>query len=178
MTLTVTMRPSAPPQADIGMTLSPGHEQSPANVQLPDGTSGTGLLITAKVRNPTDADADAQLTALYDPLPTKDQLSTWQIHVANTGPVPIDRVVISAPPAALGSFQFLITSQGSILQDGHTFQFDMSLPPGGQAVLLVGVVPHIAGHYQIPFDVFLQKSAQPLRSATGGPPITVDLTVA
>jgi hypothetical protein len=178
VTLTVTMRPSAATEADVGITLSAGHAQSPANVQLADGTSGTGILITAKVRNPTDADADAQLTALYDPLPAKDQLSTWQIHVANTGPVAINRVVISAPAAALSSFQFLLTSQGSILQDGHTFQFDMALPPGGQAVLLIGVVPHVTGHYLIPFDVFLEKSAQPLRSATGGPPITVDLTVA
>jgi hypothetical protein len=176
--MSVTMRASHATNADIGVTLSAGHDSNPAHVLLYDGSTATTLYLLAKARQPTEDDAYARLTALYDPLPTKGDQSGWQIHVSNTGPIAINQIRLAFPPTVRSQFELLyLASQATLLSDGTTLQFDLSLPPGGQTILYAGVVPHVAGHFQIPIQVYLEKSGVPLIAADGGPPITVDLTV-
>ena len=176
--LSIVMRPTMATQADIGVTLASGHEVSNASVDLGNGQTVSTVLLLAKVRLPTDDDAYAQITALYDPLPSKEQQSSWEIHVANTGPIAIDQIQLVFPSAMHGPFQLLwIPAQGTLLPDGNTLQFNLSLPPGGQTTLFAGIVPHVAGHFQIPVQVYLQKSMVPLIAPDGGAPLSIDLTV-
>jgi hypothetical protein len=162
--------------SQIDITLSPAHGTTAAKVQLPGGSVSTTLSASGKVRDPIESDADARLTALYDPQPSQGSLTIWQIHVANTGPITINGIRLRFPNIPPG-LELGVSSQASVLPDGQTVQFDTSLVPGGQTVLEVGVTPRASGHFLIPVLVFLGNSTQPLASANGGAPLSIDLTV-
>lgn len=174
--LSVSLRPSKAMNSEIDFTLSPGHQTAPAKVQLSSGTVTSTLSASGKVRNPLASDADARLTALYDPQPTPGALTIWQIHVANTGPVTISGIRLRFPNIPPG-LELGVNSQATVLPDGQTVEFDTTLVPGGQTVLEVGVTPQASGHFLIPVLVYLGKSTQPLLSGNGGAPLTIDLTV-
>ena len=161
---------------EIDFTLTPGNSSTPANVQLRDGSVVTTLRLTAKVRDPVESDANARLTAIYDAHITKGEQAIWQIHVANTGPIAINGIRLKFTEIPNG-FDFRASSDATILPDGQTVQFDTTLPPGGQTILLIGLKPQVSGHYQIPILVYLGQSTAPLSSANGGPPLSIDLTV-
>lgn len=175
-TLAVEFVPDKAMDTEIDFTVTPGNSSTPANLQLRDGSVATTFGLTVKVRDPVESDADARLTAIYDTHIRKGQFAGWQIHVANTGPIAIDgiRLKFSEVPAG---FDFGVESDATILPDGQTVQFNTSLPPGGQTILLMGVTPSVSGHYQIPILVYLGKSTEPLSAADGGPPLSIDLTV-
>lgn len=175
-TIAVTLLPSKAMDSNVELTVSPGHSTTPAHVQLSDGSVATTLVADGKVRNPIESDADARLTAFYDPQPTPGQLSVWSIHVANTGPVSINGIRLRFPDIPTG-LDMGVGSNGSVLPDGQTVQFDTTLLPGGQTVLQIGVTPHVSGHFVIPVLVYLGNSTQPLSAANGGPPLNIDLTV-
>jgi hypothetical protein len=176
-TVSVTLLPTKAMDSVIGMTLMPAPGTTAARVTLTDGRVLTTLGLEAKVREPTAADADARLTAIYDPQVPKGQVAVWQIHVANTGPITINGIRLRFPDIPTG-FQFrILPTQATVLADGQTVQFQTTLPPGGQTILLVGVLPQQTGHFQIPVLVFLGAATQPMSSANGGPPLSVDLSV-
>lgn len=176
-TLSVTLVPSRAMDSVIGFTLIPAHGTTPSRVTLNDGRVITALALTAKVREPTVADADARLTAIYDPQVPVGQTAVWQIHVANTGPITIDGIRLRFVDIPAG-FEFrILPTQATVLPDGQTVQYQTTLPPGGQTILLVGVLPQQAGRYQIPVLVFLGQATQALSAANGGPPLSIDLTV-
>jgi hypothetical protein len=175
-TVAVSMRPSKAMDSEIDFTLSPAHQTTPAKVQLASGTVTSTLSASGKVRNPLESDADARLTALYDPQPTQGALTVWQIHVANTGPVTISGIRLRFPNIPPG-LELGVSNQALVLPDGQTVQFDITLVPGGQTVLEVGVTPHAAGHFLIPVLVYLGNSTQPMLSANGTAPLSIDLTV-
>jgi hypothetical protein len=175
-TFAVTMKPSKAMDSEIEFTIAPGHDTSPAHIQLPDGTVATTLSTDGKVRNPVESDADARLTALYDPQPSVGALTVWTIHVANTGPITINGIRLRFPQIPTG-LDLTVSSDATVLPDGQTVQFDTTLLPGGQTVLQVGVTPHVAGHFVIPVLVYLGNSTEPLSAANGGPPLNIDVTV-
>jgi hypothetical protein len=145
-------------------------------VQLPSGAVLTTLPLPVKVREPNEADANARLTAIYDTHITKGDLAIWQIHVANTGPIAINGIRLKFTDIPAG-FDLRPESDAIILPDGQTVQFETTLQPGGQTILLMGLRPQVTGHYQIPILVYLGKSTAPLSSPNGGPPLSLDLTV-
>ncbi|HET9849703.1 MAG TPA: hypothetical protein VFR68_14240 [Candidatus Dormibacteraeota bacterium] len=161
---------------EIDFTLTPGDSSTPAHVQLRNGSSLSTLAIDGKVRDPIESDANAWLTAIYDTHIVKGQLAVWQIHVANTGPIAINGIRLKFTDIPSG-FDFRAETSATVLPDGQTVQFDTTLPPGGQTILLIGLTPQITGHYQIPIEVYLGQSTAPLSSANGGPPLSLDLTV-
>lgn len=165
-----------PSDSQIDFTLTPGDSSTPARVQLPDGAVITTLALGAKVRNPVESDANARLTAIYDTRIPNGELAVWQIHVANTGPIAIKGIRLKFTEIPTG-FQFRPPSDATVLPDGQTVQFDTTLPPGGQTILLMGLTPHGTGHFSIPIDVYLGQSTAPLSAANGGPPLSIDLTV-
>ena len=176
-TFAVTLLPAKAMDSEVDFTVAPGHSRTAARVQLADGTVTTSLAADGKVRNPIESDADARLTALYDPQPSVDSPTVWSIHVANTGPVTINGIRLQFPQIPTG-LDLGVGTNATVLPDGQTVQFDTTLLPGGQTVLQVGVTPHISGHFLIPVLVYLGKAAQPLSSANGGPPLNIDITVA
>ena len=176
-TISVTLLPTKPMNSEIDVTLTPDHGSTPAQVDLGDGTQLSTLKLNGNVRAPRESDADARLTALYPPEVSSGEITVWSIHVANTGPVTINNIRLSFPDIP-PSFEFRIPlSQGVVLPDGATLEYHTTLPPGGQTILVVGVLPHEAGHFVIPIYVFLGASTEPLSAANGGPPVSVDLTV-
>jgi hypothetical protein len=176
-TVSIGLLPTKAMDSEIDFTLIPGPGTTPARVQLGDGSVITTLAVGAKVREPTQADADARLTAIYDPQVAKDEIAIWQIHVANTGPITINGIRLRFPDTQ-SAFEFKVSaSQATVLSDGRTVEFPTVLPPGGQTILLVGVVPHQTGHFQIPMLVFLGEAMQPMSAANGGPPLSIDLVV-
>lgn len=176
-TLSVTLLPTRAMDSEIDFTLTPGPSTTPARVGLASGRVLTTLALGAKVREPTEADADARLTAIYDPQVPKDAITVWQIHVANSGPITIKGIRLRFPDTQ-SAFAFrILPSQATVLSDGRTVQFQTTLPPGGQTVLLVGVLPKETGHFQIPLEVFLGDATQSISAANGGPPLSIDLTV-
>ena len=178
-TLSVTLLPTRAMDSEIDLTLTPGPSTTPARVGLASGRVLTTLALGAKVRAPTEADADARLTAIYDPQIPKGEVAVWQIHVANTGPIAIDGIRLRFPDTQ-SAFAFrILPTQATVLSDGRTVQFQttLPLPPGGQTILLVGVLPSQTGHFQIPIEVFLGESTQSISAANGGPPLSIDLTV-
>lgn len=175
-TLAVRFLPDKAMDTEIDFTLTPGNASTPARVQLLDGTALTTLPLPVKVREPTEADANARLTAIYDTHITKGELAIWQIHVANTGPIAIDGIRLKFTDIPAG-FDLRPESDATVLPDGQTVQFDTTLQPGGQTILVMGLRPQVTGHYQIPILVYLGKSTSPLSSANGGPPLSLDLTV-
>ena len=81
-------------------------------------------------------------------------------------------------PAIQSSFEFsYLSSQARVLPDGQTLEFPTALPPGGQTILLIGVLPRETGRFQIPVQVFLGEASEPMSAANGGPPLSIDLTV-
>jgi hypothetical protein len=177
VTMSVTFLPTKATDSEIDFTLTPGPSMTAARVALPSGRVLTTLPLGAKVRDPTAADADARLTAIYDPQVQKDALAVWQIHVANTGPVAIDGIRLRFPNTQ-SAFQFRISpTQATVLPDGRTVQFQTTLPPGGQTILLVGVIPKQTGHFSLPIEVFLGEATESISAANGGPPLSIDLTV-
>jgi hypothetical protein len=162
--------------SQIALTLTPGHSTTPAKIQLSDGSVTSTLTAGGKVRDPIESDADARLTAFYDPQPTPGALTIWQIHVANTGPITINGIKLRFPQIPPG-LELGVGTSATVLPDGQTVEFDTSLAPGGQTVLQVGVTPHLPGHFLIPVLVFLGSSTQSLSSANGGAPLSIDLTV-
>ena len=175
-TLVVTLRPTKAMDSKIDITLSPAHGTTAAKVQLADGSVTASLSASGKVRNPVESDADARLTAFYDPQPSQGNLTIWQIHVANTGPITINGIRLRFPDIPPG-LELGVNSQATVLPDGQSVQFDTSLVPGGQTILEVGVTPRATGHFLIPVLVYLGKATQPLASANGGAPLSIDLTV-
>ena len=173
--LAITMLPTRAVDSEIDVTLGPDHLATAARIDF-NGTVLTHLAIDGKVRNPIASDADARLTALYNPQPTKGELAVWQIHVANTGPVTINGVRLRFTHVPTG-LELQAGPQSIVLPDGRTVQFAATLPPGGQTVLLIGATPRQSGHFVIPVFVYLGESTQPLSSANGGPPLSIDLTV-
>ena len=175
--LSIGLLPSEAMDSEVDFTLTAGHGTTPARVQLPDGSVATTLAIGAKVREPIQSDADARLTAIYDPQVAKDDVAIWQIHVANTGPISINGIRLGFPDTQ-SAFEFRVSaSQATVLPDGRTVEFPVTLPPGGQTILEVGVIPHQTGRFQIPMLVFLGAATQPMSAANGGPPLSVDLAV-
>jgi hypothetical protein len=176
-TVSVSLLPTMAMDSEIDVTLTPALSRTPAQVALASGRVLTTLPLSAKVREPTVADADARLTAIYDPQVPKETVAIWQIHVANSGPITIDGIRLRFP-AGQSAFAFrILPTQATVLSDGQTVQFQTTLPPGGQTILLVGVLPHETGHFQIPIEVFLGQATQSLSAANGGPPLSIDLTV-
>jgi len=176
ISVSVKLVPSKAMASVIGFTLTAGHGTTPARVQLADGSVASTLAVTAKVRAPTQADADARLTAIFDPEIPKGQVAIWQIHVANTGPIDIPGIRLRFPDTQ-SAFEFsVLPTQASLLPDGSV-GFQTTLPPGGQSILVVGIVPHQSGHFQIPMLVFLGDATQPISAANGGPPLSIELTV-
>ena len=175
-TLAVTLRPSKAMDSQIDLTLSPAHGTTPAKVQVSSGTVTSTLSASGKVRNPIESDADARLTALYDPQPSQGNITVWQIHVANTGPITISGIRLRFPNIPPG-LELGVSNQATVLPDGESVQFDATLVPGGQTVLEVGVTPHASGHFLIPVLVYLGNSTQPLVSANGTAPLSIDLTI-
>jgi hypothetical protein len=175
--LSVGLLPTRAMDSEIDFTLTAGHGTTPARVQLGDGSVATMLAIGARVREPTQSDADARLTAFYDPQVAKDDVAVWQIHVANTGPIAINGIRLRFPDTQ-AAFEFRVSaSQATVLSDGQTVEFPVVLPPGGQTILEVGVIPHQTGHFQLPMLVFLGEATQPMSAANGGPPLSIDLLV-
>jgi len=175
--LSVELLPTRAMDSQIDFTLTAGHGTTPARVQLGDGSVATTLAIAARVREPTQSDADARLTAIYDPQVAKDGVTFWQIHVANTGPISINGIRLRFPDTQ-SAFEFEVSSsQATVLPDGRTVEFPTVLPPGGQTILQVGVIPHQTGHFQLPMLVFLGEATQPMSAANGGPPLSIDLVV-
>ena len=176
-TLSVTLLPTRAIDSEIDITLTPGPSRTAARVALASGTVLTTLPLAAKVREPTAADADARLTAIYDPQVPKETVAVWQIHVANSGPITIDGIRLRFPDTQ-SAFGFrILPTQATVLPDGRTVQFQTTLPPGGQTILVIGVLPHQTGHFQIPIEVFLGDATQSIAAANGGPPLSIDLTV-
>ncbi|HEY9287656.1 MAG TPA: hypothetical protein VIT43_06505 [Candidatus Dormibacteraeota bacterium] len=175
-TLAVTLRPSKAMKSEIDLTLTPGRSKTPAKVQLADGSVTTTLSASGNVRDPMESDADARLTAFYDPQPNSGALTIWQIHVANTGPITINGIKLRFPQVPPG-LELGVGTDATVLPDGQTVQFQTSLEPGGQTVLNVGVTPHLPGHFLIPVLVYLGSSTQSLSSANGGAPLSIDVTV-
>lgn len=175
-TLLVTLRPSKAMKSQIDLTLTPGRSNTPAKVQLSDGSVTTTLSASGNVRDPMESDADARLTAFYDPQPGAGALTIWQIHVANTGPITINGIKLRFPQIPPG-LELGVGTDATVLPDGQTVQFQTSLAPGGQTVLNVGVTPHLPGHFLIPVLVYLGNSTQSLSSANGGAPLSINLTV-
>ena len=124
------------------------------------------------------ADADARLTALYNPQVPLGQLAQWNVHVANVGPIEIDQIRLRFP-SNVSSFLDLtyLPTQAKLLPDGLTLEYAITLPPGGQTILVIGVVPKQAGKLTIPIEVYLGASTLPLSAADGGPPLSIDLGV-
>ena len=177
-TMSVTLLPTRAMDSEIDITLTPAHATTPARVELSAGSIASTLVISAKVRAPTEADASARLTAIYDPQIPKGQLAFWRIHVANNGPVTINGIRLQFPAAALSDFGFsYLPSQASVLPDGLTLDFPTTLPPGGQTILVVGVTPQHSGRFQIPILVYLGAATRPISAADGGPPLSIDLAV-
>ena len=175
-TLAVTLRPTKAMKSQIEFTLTPGHATTPAKIQLSDGSVTTTLSDSGKVRDPIESDADARLTAFYDPQPSQGSLTIWQIHVANTGPITINGIKLRFPQIPPG-LEIGFGTDATVLPDGQTVQFQTSLAPGGQTVLNVGVTPHLPGHFLIPVLVYLGNSTQSLSAANGGAPLSIDVTV-
>lgn len=176
-TVSVTLLPTRAMDSEIDITLTPAPSRTPARVTVASGRVLTTLPLGARVRDPTEADADARLTAIYDPQVPRDDVAIWQIHVANSGPVTIEGIRLRFPDTQ-PEFTFkILPAQGTVLSDGRTVQFQTTLPPGGQTILLVGVLPKQAGHFQIPLEVFLGAATQSISAANGGPPLSIDLTV-
>ncbi len=175
-TFIVTLLPTKAMDSTIELTLSPGRGTNPARIHLPSGSVATKLTADGKVRNPIESDADARLTALYDPQPTIGNLTVWQIHVANTGPVAINGIRLRFPDIPAG-LELGVSSDATVLPDGQTVQFSESLVPGGQTVLQVGVTPHITGQFHIPVLVYLGQATHSLAAPNGGPPLSIDVTV-
>ena len=175
-TLAVSLRPSKAMNSQIDFTLTPGHSNTPAKIQLSDGSTTTTLSAGGKVRDPIESDADARLTAFYDPQPSAGALTIWQIHVANTGPITINGIKLRFPQVPPG-MELGVGTNATVLPDGETVEFETSLAPGGQTILQVGVTPHLPGHFLIPVLVYLGNSTQSLSSANGGAPLSIDLTV-
>ena len=175
-TLAVTLRPSKAMNSEIDLTLTPGSATTPAKIQLSDGTVTTTLSASGKVRDPIESDADARLTAFYDPQPSAGGLTIWQINVANTGPITINGIKLRFTQVPPG-LELGVGTNATVLPDGQTVEFATSLAPGGQTVLQVGVTPHLPGHFLIPVLVYLGNSTQSLSSPNGGAPLSIDLTV-
>lgn len=175
--MSITMRASAATDSDIAMSLAAGHDAGTARVDLLDGRTASLFSFSGKARTPTEDDAYARFTAIYEPLATKGNETNWRFHVTNTGPITITQIRLAFPPSMNADFDILyLPSQASELPDG-SLQYALSLPPGGQTVLETAVVPHVTGHFQFPIKVYLEKAGVPLAAPDGGPPITLDLTV-
>jgi hypothetical protein len=173
----VTLLPTKAMSSEIDVTIAPDHVSSAARFDVGGGTLLTTLQLPANVREPRESDANARLTALYSPLMSTEEGTFWEIHVANTGPITINNVRLSFPTIPDGFEIRPAASQGVVLPDGQTLEYHISLPPGGQSILVMGVVSHETGHFQIPIYVFLGGSTAPLSAANGGPPLSVDVTV-
>jgi hypothetical protein len=177
-TLSVTLLPTRAMDSEIDLTLTPGLSTTAARVTLVSGSVLTTIPLSAKVRLPTVADSDARLTAIYDPQIPIGKVARWSVHVANTGPIEIMGIRFRLPPNAQTYFDFsYLPTQAKVLPDGLTLQFATTLPPGGQTILIVDVLPKTSGHFTIPIEVYLGASARPLSAANGGPPLSIDLTV-
>ena len=177
-TMSVTLLPTAAMDTEVDITLTPGQSKTPARVALPSGAAAAAIAFAAKVREPTVADADARLTAIYSPEVSVGQLSQWDVHVANVGPIEINRIRLRFPANAASFLDLTyLRSQAQVLPDGLTLDYSTKLPPGGQTILVIGVVPKQAGHFTIPLEVYLGESTLPLSAADGGPPLSIDLGV-
>jgi len=175
--ISVTLLPTRAMDSEIDVTLTPGPGRTPARVAVASGRVLTTLPLGAKVREPTAADADARLTAIYDPQVQVGTVAVWQINVANSGPIAIDTIRLRFPNTQ-SAFGFrILPTQATVLPDGRTVQFQTTLPPGGQTILVIGVLAHQTGHFQIPIEVFLGDATQSIAAANGGPPLSIDLTV-
>lgn len=177
-TLSITLLPTKAMDSEIDVTLTPSPSRTPARVAVASGSVVTTLPLGAKVREPTVADANARLTAIFNPQAPVGQLTQWSVHVANVGPIEIDRIRLRFPSNA-GSFLDLtyVPPQAKLLSDGLTLEYPTTLPPGGQTILVFGVVPKQSGHITFPIEVYLGESTLPLSAADGGPPLTIDIRV-
>jgi hypothetical protein len=177
-TLSVTLLPTRAMDSEIDVTLTPARSSTPARVTLVSGSVLTTLALGAKVRLPTVADAGARLTAIYDPQVPVGKAARWNIHVANTGPIEIMGIRFRLPANAQTYFDIsYLPTQATVLPDGLTLEFATTLPPGGQTILIVQVIPKESGHFTIPIQVYLGASTLSLSAANGGPPLSIDLTV-
>jgi hypothetical protein len=175
--VTVTLLPSKAMESEINLTLTPAHSSTPARIDVGGGQVITKLTLNGSVRDPVDSDADARFVALYPPEVLKGSETEWDINVTNTGPVAIDTIRLSFPEIPPGFLIRVITTDSEVLPDGKTVLFGTSLPPGGQTILQIGVLPQQSGHYQIPLVVYLGHASGPYRSANGGPQLSIDVTV-
>jgi len=175
-TVAITLLPTKAMNSEIDLTLAPDHGNTGARLDLGNGSAVTTLKLSGNVRQPTESDADARLTALYPPDVPTGQPTFWTVHVANTGPVTINNIRLNFPDIP-ASFELSLPPQGSVLADGQTVQYQVTLPPGGQTVLQMEILPHQSGHFVIPVYVFLGASTVPLSAANGGPPLNIDVTV-
>jgi hypothetical protein len=160
-TLSVTFLAVKPMNGEIDFSLAAARGTNPAQVLTPDGTVATELAIAAKFRDPTDADANARLVAIYPSQVTTSASNPWVIHVTNTGPVPIRSVSLAFANPPTG-FQLLSASPIPMVQPSGQLQFDVTLPPGGQITLILDVALQQAGAYQIPAGVYLNGATTPL----------------
>jgi len=167
-TLSITFLAVQPMNGEIDFSLAAAHGKNPAQVLTPDGTVATELAIAAKFRDPTDADANARLVAIYPSHVTTAATNTWVIHVTNAGPIAIRSVSLAFPNPPAG-FQLLNASPLPTVEPSGELQFDVTLPPGGQTAIILDVALRQAGAFQIPAGVYLNGSTTPL---TLGPGVT------
>jgi hypothetical protein len=150
--------------SDINFNLTNGHGTTPARVQLPDGTVTTTIALIASVRDPTDDDADARLLAIYDSRVVVGTQTAWDIHITNTGPIPITKISLSLGSFPSG-FQFLSAGPDATPDALGRLQFTVTLPPGGQTTIGMNVVFRQAGSFSLPFRVYLNDAVTPLPQA-------------
>jgi hypothetical protein len=165
-TLAITFLAVSPMNGEFDFSLDAAHGTNPAQVLTPDGTVATELAVAAKFRDPTDADANARLVAIYPSQVTTAASNTWVIHVTNTGPIAIRSVSLAFPNPPTG-FQLLNASPLPTVEPSGELQFDVALPPGAQTSLILEVALHQAGAFEIPAGVYLNGGTTPLTLAPG-----------
>jgi hypothetical protein len=125
-TLSITFLAIQPMNGEIDFSLAAAHGTNPAQVTTPDGTVATELAVAAKFRDPTDADANARLVAIYPSHVTAAASNPCVIHVTNTGPIALRSVSLafSNPPTG---FQLLDASPIPTVEPSGQLQFDVAL---------------------------------------------------
>lgn len=177
-TLAITFLPAQAGDWRFAVTIAPGRgNNTPARVTTLDGTVTTSLHAEASVRNPTAADALAQVAATWNPQVAVGGTTTWQIQLINDGPITITSVTLGFPRVPAGFELISARPRASVLPDGR-LRFVISLPPGGQGTVATSLVAHRAGQFQVPINVYLDDAVDPLASAGGGPIVNLDITVA
>lgn len=176
-TLAITLNPRRAGDWRFSVTITPAHGTTPARVlNAADGTVTTSLAIGASVRDPTAADASAQVGQTWNPQVAVGGTTVWKIQLTNDGPIAISSVTLGFQQAPAGFEIVGANPQASQLADGR-LRFVMSLGPGSQGTVSLVVVAHAAGQFQVPISVYLDDAADPIVSTAGGPIVNLNIVV-